>query len=270
MIKYKLKYYISKFKFILYILIILGLSILIYSIINQENPSPTFSTIVGAIVGGSFSIIATSLAHSKQVKAQLNIKRRNIIYSPLYDELSYNQNLLVNVNPYPTYITFTLGPQTIVPHPQYSAWGRIKNDTRFLETPKVISIKMDELYLNINNYLNKAQKLTYELQKKYNFVHNKLYGTTCTIQNIGQVILSEVLIGEYFDFYRKSVFSASDEIISEKDKQKKIEFNDIFISEYNKIQEVHQVRSIYKELIEKQQEILVLLGFLIKMVNNNY
>lgn len=270
MIRYKLKYYISKFRFILYILIILALGLLIYSITTQENPSPTFSTIVGAVVGGSFSLIATSLAQSKQVKAQLNIKRRNIIYSPLYDELSHNQNLLKNINPYPTYITFKLGPQTMVPHPQYSAWGRIKNDTRFLETPKIISLKMDKLYLSIQDYLNKSQKLIGILQTKYNSVHNELYGENCTIQNIGQVILSEVLIGDYFDFYSKSTFTTSDDIINDENKLKIKEFNDIFITEYNKIPEVHQVRLIYKELIDKQQEILDLLGLLIKIVNNNY
>lgn len=270
MIKYKFKYYMSKFRFILYILIILGLALLIYSIIIQENPSPAFSTIVGAIVGGSFSIIATSLAHSKQVKAQLNIKRRNIIYNPLYDELSYNKNILTVNNIYPNFIFFDSNYNLTTSCPQYTAWQRIKNDTRYLETPKIISIKMDELYLNIQYYLNSKEELTDTLQKTYNFVYNKLYEINCPLQNIGQVILSEVLSGNYFDFYSKSTFVTSDDIINEEDKLKIKEFNNIFISECNKISDVNKVRDIYQDLINSQQEVIDLLGLLIKTINSNY
>lgn len=44
--------------------------------------------------------------NNKQQKAAQNIKRKNIIYSPLYDELINIQNNILEQNPFPWYIEF--------------------------------------------------------------------------------------------------------------------------------------------------------------------
>lgn len=57
-------------------------------------------------------------------------------------------------NQYPGYIVFGIGRQTIIPHPQYSAWDRIKNDTRYLEVPSLLKDQMEKLYDTLREYIS--------------------------------------------------------------------------------------------------------------------
>ena len=49
-------------------------------------------TLLGAIIGGAFSLLWSVWINNRQQRAIQNIKRKNVIYSPLYDELIDIQN----------------------------------------------------------------------------------------------------------------------------------------------------------------------------------
>ena len=64
------------------------------------------------------------------------------------------QDRILVENPFPNYIVFRKGMQTMIPHPQFTAWGRIKSDTRFLEVPSILIAQMERLETSICEYQN--------------------------------------------------------------------------------------------------------------------
>ena len=95
-------------------------------VVRNSTMFGVIGTLLGAVVGGAFTLLGSVWVNSKQQKAVQNVRRKNVIYSPLYDELLDIQNRILKLNPYPAYIHFEKGPQTMNPHPQFSAWGVLK------------------------------------------------------------------------------------------------------------------------------------------------
>ena len=141
-----------------------------------ENPTlfGGVGTLVGAIIGGFFSLMGSVWVSSKQQRAVHNIKRKNVIYSPLYDELVDIQDRILVENPYPNYIVFQKGMQTIIPHPQFTAWGRIKSDTRYLEVPVILKKQMEQLELAVREYNDIRGKANDEIKKILNKILTKV------------------------------------------------------------------------------------------------
>lgn len=44
-------------------------------------------TILGTVIGGLLTLAGSIWVYSKEQRAKQNVKRKNLIYSPLYDEL---------------------------------------------------------------------------------------------------------------------------------------------------------------------------------------
>ena len=123
-------------------------------------------TLIGACVGGFFTLKG-SLAINKNVqKAQNAIRRKNVIYKPLYDELNVIHNVMLRANPFPSVILFeksTLYPGSI----QYTVWGRIKKDARFFEVVPKVKNAMESLYASIYLYMEKHKNAVAALNKIY-------------------------------------------------------------------------------------------------------
>jgi len=96
-------------------------------------------TLIGAIVGGALALVGSIVVNKIQYKQQAELKRAETIYTPLYDELMKNHydTLVKTPYPYQDEIGF-LGSQRTQKAPQYLAWGSIKLDTRYLETPNAV------------------------------------------------------------------------------------------------------------------------------------
>lgn len=74
-----------------------------------ESPSliGIYGTLLGgAFIGGTFTLIGSVWVNNRHVKAQANIKRKNLIYRPLYDEIAEIHNNILEENPFPNYIVF--------------------------------------------------------------------------------------------------------------------------------------------------------------------
>lgn len=234
-----------------------------------SNPTMlgVMGTLLGALIGGAFSLMGSIWVNSKQQRAVQNIKRKNVIYSPLYDELVDIQDNILERNPYPSYIEFKKGMQTIMPHPQFSAWGRIKADTRYLEVPDILRKQMERLESTIHVYQAIRYDVNDELKNILNsvLIENKL--NQCTIMNIGDVISKDVLADKNVDIYHSAMEIGEEKVLDETIRQK---INSQIYERAGKNQKVIEVRKRYYDWINTQQQTIELLGLLIKQVIQKY
>ena len=224
-------------------------------------------TLLGALIGGAFSLMGSVWVNSKQQRAVQNVKRKNIIYSPLYDELVDIQDHILRKNPYPDYIVFKKERQTILPHPQFSAWGRIKSDTRYLEVPDILAKQMEQLEESIHCYQEVRQKADDEIQNILNNVLKDNNLKTCSIINIGSVISGDILSQNEIDIYHKSMEIGEEKTIDEFTREK---VNKEIYYRCNNAQTIIEVRKKYKEWLNIQKQTIEMLSILIKQVLVKY
>jgi hypothetical protein len=224
-------------------------------------------TLLGAFIGGTFSLIGSVWINNRQQRAIQNVKRKNVIYSPLYDELVDIQNNILEQNPYPRYIAFQKDAQTIVPHPQYDAWRRIKLDTRYLEVPKCLKIQIEKLENSIRQYINIRHKADDEVQKILNAVLAENGMKPCRISNIGSVISSDILKNQGIDIYKEAMFIEGD---AEIDTERKEVINHEIWVHCNNNSIVKEVRLCYDNWRKEQGQTIEMLSIMIKRVLLKY
>lgn len=110
-------------------------------------------------------------------------------------------------NQYPGYIVFGIGLQTIIPHPQYSAWDRIKNDTRYLEVPSLLKDQMEKLYDTLREYISVRNSADAEINEIVNKVLVMNGFEPSKIINLGDVLSSDILQGKDVDIFNEIYFS---------------------------------------------------------------
>lgn len=222
-------------------------------------------TLLGAITGGIFTLIGSFWANSYHMRSQQNIKRKNIIYSPLYDELiDIHVNILPNY-PFPTFVEFGNGPQTIWKHPQYHAWQRIKSDTRYLEVPKILKEQMEELYKSIEHYNEIRFKVNTESAIILNEVLVENHQSRCNVMNIGEILSSDILDNKDTDFFKKA-FCGQKEI----DILTRQKINREILEKANQNSIVIETRDKYTEWMNCQSKTLELLAILINQIAVKY
>ena len=195
---------------------------------------------------------------SKQQRAVHNIKRKNVIYSPLYDELVDIQDRILVENPYPNYIFFQKGTQTIISHPQFTAWGRIKSDTRYLEVPGILKKQMEQLELAVREYNDIRGKANDEIKKILNKILKKNGLKKCSLINIG-----DVLSDNRIDLHHDAIACENGKRI---DKQTRDALNQQIYENFNNNRVVIKTRELYKNWLMIQRETIEMLGLLIKQV----
>lgn len=210
----KMKLFFAKYKIVKIIFIIIYICAIsygfywLYSSSLSDTVKGVIGTILGAVVGGSFTLLGSLIINTHVQKAANAIRRKNVIYKPLYDELTIIHNEILKENPYPNFIEFQKGSQTILKHPQYTVWGRIKNDTRYLEVPSKLKDAMESLYASIDLYIEKRKNAVVALDKIYKDSFKKITKLDIVRRiNIGNSILSDILQGNRT---QTSLFSWSD------------------------------------------------------------
>lgn len=176
--------------FVLMALIYYGVRGMIPQMSVEEG---SFSALLGALVGGFFSLAGSIGVAKMQQKSQREILKKNTIYKPLYDELMKNDDILRGENPFPMEVWCDTNPRTIVESPSFAAWNRIQRDNRLLDVPESIQTQMNDLEKAIERYLRlrrgvgtPVQKICYETLKAQG-------KETVLFTNIGDMVSDAVL-----------------------------------------------------------------------------
>ncbi|EHR37023.1 hypothetical protein ACWOB1_04650 [Facklamia languida] len=241
-----------------------------YNLTKITNDPTTFSviaTLLGAVIGGVFTLLGSIWVNKREQKSVYNLRRKNIIYSPLYDELINIKCNILEKNQYPGYIDFGIGQQTIIPHPQYSAWDRIKNDTRYLEVPLLLKDQMEKLYDKLREYISIRNSANAEIKEIVNkvLVMNGLEPST--IINLGDVLSSDILQGEDVDIFNEIYISKENCNIS-KELVKKINLQVLNLA--NELSSLNNIRRVYILWMQEQDKAIEILSLLIKEIMQKY
>ncbi|MDU4731775.1 hypothetical protein [Finegoldia magna] len=274
--KLKFKIYVYKHRKILAIIftfVIIFFLVKIYKSYNftkiTNNPTTfgVIATLLGAVIGGVFTLLGSIWVNKREQKSIYNLRRKNIIYSPLYDELINIKRNILEKNQYPVYIAFGIGQQTIIPHPQYSAWDRIKNDTRYLEVPLLLKDQMEKLYDTLREYISIRNSADAEIKEIVNKVLVMNGFEPSTITNLGEVLSSDILQGKDVDIINEIYFSKENCNIS-KEEVKKINLQ--ILNFANELSSLNNIRRVYTILMQEQDKAIEILSLLIKEIMQKY
>lgn len=277
--KEKLKLFATNLRILIYIVLAAAIAFGAVFVWNKYNLQQVvvdmsdatiavLGTLLGAIVGGLFTLIGTNYLHRKTLKAQTEIKKKNLIYKPLYDELKDIQQNKLSSNEYPRYVQLDKNGHDYPNMIRFSVWGRIKNDTRFLESPKILIQEMEKLYAAINDYLAARERIGNILTTELNVLLESEKNTKCTIQNIGDSLAHRVLVGEKIDVFEYMHSAIAPKVEISTDEQQRI--NNLFYERCVVNAEIQQTK-VNREAWEKQQKlVLELLITLIALVTKKY
>ena len=239
----------------------------------SDTSIAVWSTLLGAIVGGVFTLWGTQIESRRATRAAFYTRQKEEILSPLYDELKEIQDVVLKENPYPSMIVFQEGPQTIQLYPQYMVWGKIKIVTRYFDTPQNVRIFMDELYRFVHQYLAYRSTASSAVSNAINEVFLSELGTKNLLQNAGSILLPLIAAGKEKDF----IPAAEDLFLSELSgenaqiaESKKLHLCSVLYEKCRQLPEVAQIRAFYDLWVQQQARTIELLGNLIEAVSYEY
>lgn len=232
-----------------------------------------FFTLLGAIVGGTFTLLGSVLVNNRNTKMQIQIKRRNEIYKSLYDELRKTQNMNI-LKPYPFIIHLDEKDVLDEEYPKYVEWWKLKSDSRSFEVPWYVDTAYCDLNKKIIEYKEKlilAQRSIYDKVSVLVGIDEK------EIINKSDVDPTKTLLLRYILLEDKSHFQDGIFCIYGREKFR------IYIADKEKMElafkayeaclelpEVIEIRGIYKEWLDKEKETIELLKSLIVHINKKY
>ncbi len=225
-------------------------------------------TLLGAIIGGVFTLIGSVYVNKKQLKAQTHIKKKNLIYKPLYDELCAIENDILSDNPFPSMIVFETRDFGGLKYPQYTVWGRIKSDTRYLETPEALISEMECLYSKIVEYLKTRSGNNEEITELTNSILQEVIGTQSTIVNLGDCVIEYALEESQKDIYEYCKFGLKDNV--DATDEQRMEINVLFYEKCKDNATIKEIKKVKQEWNMQQAKVIDLLTALIQYVNVKY
>ncbi|MBE6813527.1 MAG: hypothetical protein E7523_11695 [Ruminococcaceae bacterium] len=241
----------------------------IFDISNLSTDIITMlSAIFGAIVGGIFTLIGTSYSNKQQLKAKTNTKKKNLIYKPLYDELAEIHYVQLKEKPFPSRITYVKAPYKDIDLIQYTAWDRIKTDSRYIEVPNHLKESMESLYITVENYIDSQKELSKEIYSILNEVLKNQLNTKCNIVNFGNYFATYVLLDSQENIFDHIAESLTPNV--DIDELTKTKVNNIFYDTCARSSIVQNVKAKHSNWMKQQQSTLELLETLIKYINIKY
>lgn len=239
----------------------------------QTEYVSTWGTLFGAVIGGGFTLLGTQFESQKEIQGRFHIKQKHEILSPLYDELKEIHEVILSHNPYPVIVRFEKSAQTIVPHPQYAIWGKIKIDTRYFDTPKSLTIEMEKLYDAISNYISYRPVAANAVVALTNELLLSELGFTCPIINLGDTLLRHIAKGQIDHFIEDAgnlLFLGNEEATSNISEEDKRNTYQLILSKCNELPEVIKIKSLYAGWMDQEARTIELLRVLIESINYKY
>lgn len=272
------RYALSKNKWIYLLPFILGGLVLflkllqnhwtaVEAIMDNATLVGVIGTLLGALLGGIFSLAGAISVGKHQLKAQTQVRRKNVIFKPLYDELNYIHNTILKENPYPQRISFEEQPQTILKYPQYTAWGRIKLDTRYLETPRKLSNILQQLETDAKEYLSALYTAEKAMMQLLNEILDREVGVTCKVVGIEGRLLCHVLSNDEFDLFADIVDYQPHKDIAPPEKQR---VQQLFSQECKQNESIMEILQKRQTWYQTEEACISLLAAMIKRINAQY
>lgn len=220
-------------------------------------------TLFGAIIGGIISWHGSIRVAHKQQKAQTYIRRKNVIYKPLYDELAdmhYNE---LKTNPHPTKFQLVKTYNTSSNASIIGAWNRIKSDSRYLETPKKIKKYMELYNKNVEEYFEAREKAEAATSEIINDVWQQKFKTS-NMRGLGKYILPKLMKDEPVELCEEvaSYMSGNKEI----DASTKAEIDNEIRTRCSDNESYKECKEKYKQWCDTGEETLEFLGLMIKKI----
>lgn len=271
MIFLKLKYYFSKFKICIYICGVILVLFTFVTLLGQVNlftraDSQTLlgiiGTLLGAVVGAVFSLLGSIWVNAQQRKEELNRKRAQEIYRPLYDELVNIHKNILKENPYPSLIKFRTGHQTMKPHPQYAEWRKIELDSRYLQIPAELKRQMERLFGALAGYLTKRKGASDEVKRILDSVLEEFKLPPCRIENFGSVVLGDVMSGKRKGIYGESMYFMEEDVPDEAVIKK---VNERFYEMADESIILKDMKDVYNGWMREEEMAIKILELLIRM-----
>ena len=237
------------------------------AIMDNTTLVGVLGTLLGALIGGVFSLAGAISVGKHQLKAQTQVRRKNVIFKPLYDELNYIHNTILEENPYPQRISFEEQPQTMLKYPQYTAWGRIKLDTRYLEIPRKLSNILQQLETDAKEYLIALSTAEKAMMQLLNEILEREVGVTCKGVGIEIRLLLHVLSNDEYDLFDDIVDYQPHKDIAPPEKQRVQKLFSQECKQNDSIMELPQKRQTW---YQTEEACISLLAAMIKRINAQY
>lgn len=234
---------------------------------NNATLVGVLGTLLGALIGGIFSLAGAISVGKHHLKAQTQVRRKNVIFKPLYDELNYIHNTILEKNPYPQRISFEEQPQTMLRFPQYTAWGRIKLDTRYLETPRKLSNILQQLETDAKEYLNALYTAEKVMMTILNEILDREVGVTCKVVGIEGRLLYHVLSNDEFDLFNDIVDYQPHKDVEPSERQR---VQQLFSQECKQNASIMDLLKKRQTWYQTEDDCISLLAAMIKRINAQY
>ncbi len=225
-------------------------------------------TLLGAFVGGIFTLVGTVFINREQIRIQTKIRRKNVIYKPLYDELMEIHYKILKDNPYPSKVEFSKGAQTIRPDPQFSAWSRMKMDTRYLETPTKLREILNLLEDKMKEYNDYRKKIVGPIQSELEHVLSEIIGDDRHKWPVGEDVVSAILIGDRIELEKNKTWQyhlqTEKKDIGESDK---IKITDKLLKNCTENEDIKLMRQTYADWQQIEESAISLLEAMIQNIS---
>lgn len=275
----KIKLFFAKYGKWVYTLCVLLLAYLASNLCSKLNvlerigdwsgeTKAVIGTLLGAVIGGVFTLVGSIYVNKRQLKAQTYIKRKNLIYKPLYDEIAFIENDVLSENPYPSKIVFRIEESGGMKYPQYTVWDRIKSDTRYLETPQSVICELEKLYATINNYLKVRNGNNDEMTGFINEILLEVIGSQSTIQNLGDCVIKYALLDSQDDVC--DIFKCSLKNGADISKEQQHRINELFYERSRNNATIQKIKTARHNWALQQKKVICMLTDLIQYVNIKY
>lgn len=240
----------------------------IVAIVNMVNDLDStkigvLGTLFGALIGGIMSLFGSVWVNSKQQKAKKYIMRKNLIYSPLYDELVKKKEEAFSEQRYPTDVKFVKDEQRLIGLIEFSAWARIKSDTRYLEVPNELIQQMELFQETVEKYLSALEDTTLEVETIIKEVFEENGEPVQTFDGLAKSVTSIIMSDKNENLYNEICLGKEDTETSKKidaEIRKKVKEN----PKAKKLEEAYNSwESVHEQTIE-------LLGLMIQQVLTKY
>ena len=191
--------------------------------------------------------------------------RKNLIYSPLYDELVKKKEEAFSEQKYPTDVKFVKDEQRLIGLLEFSAWERIKLDRRYLEVPNELIQQMKLFQETVEQYLSALEDTALEVETiiKEVFEEN---GEPVRVQDFNRLaksVASIIMSDENKNLYNVICFGKEDTETSKKidaEIRKKVKENP-------KAKKLEETYNSWKRV---QEQTIEFLGLMIQQVLTKY